>query len=105
MASSISFGLFVVLILTVHPASLPLLFYLLPFLLLFLCFYYLFHAGLSKITRLKAVTVVVASFYFALFPTTVLIVRSINQLSVSDVVIVALLMLGSFLYLRYADFV
>jgi|AntRauTorckE6833_2_1112554.scaffolds.fasta_scaffold00858_6 hypothetical protein len=93
------------LVLMVDPRSLLLPFFLLPFLLIFLFFYYGFRAVFSKFTKLKKITSAVASFYFALFPTIVLVVSSINQLSVSDVVIVGLLMLGSFLYLRYADFI
>ncbi|CAN5659438.1 hypothetical protein BH23PAT2_BH23PAT2_07090 [soil metagenome] len=100
-----SFLLLTFFVLMVDPGSLSLPVFLLPFLLIFLFFYYGFRAVFSKFMKLKKITSAVASFYFALFPTTVLVVSSINQLSVSDVVIVGLLMFGSFLYLRYADFI
>ncbi len=88
-----------------QPEELPLLLLLVPFVLVYLLFYQLTFMLVSKFNRRKSRNFIIgSSACLAALPTVVLLLSSLDQLSVVDLIVMLLLIIGVFLYIQYVDF-
>ncbi len=87
------YGGLVLFLLTTNPASLPLPLLVLPFLWLYLCllvgFYFLLYGvrRLLRGTKGRSNRLIVLASLFALIPTSLLVLQSIDQLSLKDILL------------------
>lgn len=87
-----------------HPTELPLALLPLPFLLIFYISYVIFRWLVLKVTNATAGRAKFIAMIMGFFPTLTLLLSSLDQLSLIDIAVVSLLLIGGLFYLRYAEF-
>ena len=104
---TLPYALLLIFMLTTNPARLPVVFLLLPFVLLFGCLATTFYVCMapyadSSEPRLSRITVSVCS---GLLPTLLLLLKSINQLGFLDVLLMTVIIASSAFYIRRINFI